>query len=133
MIIYRVEHLTQKSGNVFAGPYLASGHIDSKEWDINDDHLNMDTHPNPFFDSKLKKHFPFNDCYFKQYRSGFKSIDQLKSWFNDDQIRRLMSLGFVIVKYNVPNDNVICGKKSLVFRDYKISKRTVIYKNLKSF
>lgn len=44
---------------------------------------------------------------------GFKSIDQLRSWFNDEEILNLLLNNYKILKFQIPESKIIFGGKQI--------------------
>lgn len=109
-IIYRVE-----KNNL--GPYSFFGC--HSPWSERN-HNYSDSHPRPNEDGIKTSQFNF--------RYGFKSIAQLKHWFNELELAALAGHGFVIKTYSVRDTACQFGSKQVCFnyeeaiplREYKI-------------
>lgn len=111
--VYRVEHKDFENGNAFAGPYSASGINNASDWaDFSSDHGD-DNHPPPDKDLLLKTHNIIKNKNFDDYFFGFNSLDQLKLWFSNTELKRLFDLNYVIAEYI--SDTVIEGEKQVLF------------------
>lgn len=83
------------------------------------------THPNVWEDFKNKD----AERFFRtgNWNCGFKSKKQLKNWFIQSELKRLLKLGFKIVKI-IPK-KTIYGKKQVMFKD-RISTTEVKFSEL---
>jgi hypothetical protein len=98
MIVYRVEN---KNG---VGPY--DGTSDGSLWQTRD-HVEP-SHPGPKDDGI---DFERGEDY-----CGFASFEQLRDWFESEELVMLRKLGFRVRRISVPRSRVKFGKKQVVFR-----------------
>jgi hypothetical protein len=107
MKAFRVEHLTKKAyhSDCFAGPYGSSGSTCAKDW--TDRLHSAPLHPSPQDD--------IINCpsFFDEFICGFKSLNQLKSWFNSKELDNLKNLGFIIAEYTTSDS--LKGNKQIIF------------------
>jgi hypothetical protein len=107
LTIYRVED----EGGL--GPYVNLHSTDA--W-TETSHVNLDRTPGPGEDtivggsSCLALHINGAD------RFGFANLEQLCSWFVEQERRNLDRLGFKISVYEVPCRDAICTSKQVAFR-----------------
>jgi hypothetical protein len=109
--IYRVEHSTKRNrqkNKCFVGPYFRDSYRDV--WDKPRRHAVDENTPNPYLDKVLKLHM-ISDKYFY----GFKSLESLKSWFNEKELKLLKKINFTIREYEAKSKYVIHGDKQSVF------------------
>lgn len=100
MVIYRVQ-------DVYGyGPYN-SGNLD---WQTRN-HDSKQT-PHLELDILLKYKARYNHY---AYLYGFKSMDQLNSWFTKKELINLKLSGYKIVKLDIPDNKVIVGYKQVMF------------------
>lgn len=58
---------------------------------------------------------PRNIYILSDFYFGFKSIRQMRKWFNKVEYFCLLSSGFKVEKIKVPDENVVFGTKQCVF------------------
>lgn len=119
MIIYRVEHPRSKKG-----PYNSKSI--SWDWQTGNHNKSRNKHPTPDLDFKKKDSQEFFSK--KNYIFGFKSLKQLKNWFNNRELKRLESKGCKIYKIKIDGrSKVLLGKRQLAFkREYILEKEILI-------
>lgn len=123
--VYRVEHTDFENGTVFAGPYSASGINIAEDWaDVTSLGHGDDNHPPPTKDPLLKDHELIQKNNFENYYFGFKSLDQLKSWFSQTELQKLSELNYIIAEYTP--ESIIEGEKQLLFIPQPNTKRKII-------
>jgi hypothetical protein len=54
-----------------------------------------------------------------RYRFGFKTVEQMHSWFHDEAKEELVSRGFKLAKYEVPDSWVHVGGHQVAFEPTK--------------
>ena len=99
MIVYRVENADGR------GPYVGNPVPEM------DDAAN-DRQPMAWQDGLSEW---WNDGKANAYRYGFRTLEQIKSWFLPDQLTILARHGFRVTEYEVPQSHVLSGKKQVVF------------------
>ena len=105
MIVYRVEN------SDLNGPYYYADMFRS-DWTDSEKHEDNPDRPSPFEDGMC--HFA-NEL--KDYKYGFKSLDDLEKWFDGDDLDSLHSYGYSIVTIEVDFVNIIHGSKQIAFID----------------
>lgn len=117
-VIYRIEHKTDGYG-----PYNG---VVFHRWKNDRSHCEP-RNPSPWDDELIGEHWP---CLKKQheYRFGFESIEQLKAWFDADELERMFSLGFEIVAVkSYKCQRIILGQKQVIFRLKKNAKNPKVF------
>lgn len=105
MTVYRVEN---KEGK---GPYCGSSYFDWQT-EIYNSHRN----PSPIDDGIWDSDDYFdNTAYYSRYYYGFKSMEQYINWFNIENRLELLEKGYVLRRYEVPDEWVVEGYKHLAF------------------
>ena len=103
----------------------------NKGWDIMNDKYNPERdengsvprHPMPRKDSKIvqecEKRDIDADCLNDgEFRFGFLSINQLRSWFyNNDSLIELGKAGIILRIYSAPEENIIAGNTQCCFSE----------------
>ena len=118
MIVYRVE---DSKG---LGPYRHRTLGDDID-DILDGHSCCDKHPHPTRDAGLE-HFDMWSLT-GRHRFGFKSLRDLRNWFDDGCLDLLRNYGYRVVAYDVNRAWVDVGGYQVVFMTTGIRRR---YHNL---
>lgn len=108
MFVYRIEN---KEGE---GPYYRT---DSSRWCF-DPHTAETGRPGPYDDEGLSEYWTDMRLKIsKTYQFGFASLHQLCAWFTDAELKRLRSLGFEVVKYEMDQiEALVIGSKQAMFR-----------------
>lgn len=87
--------------------------------------FNRDKNPNAESDSALDLVYNMNSSktsYAKEYKFGFNSLDNLKSWFhNENDISKMEDSGFKISAYEVPINHTLSSDHQTIYR-YKSAK-----------
>jgi len=78
-------------------------------------HYNKDLHPAPDCDRILQKYFHLFDCD-TSYVFGFKSLDDLRRWFNDPIHLAANNEVLRIGVYSVPSYSVVDGQFQTIFK-----------------
>lgn len=99
MIIFRVEN------DDGIGPY----HGNMGDW-CDGSHNQMTGRPMPYEDNLDMNGLGWN------HRFGFDSMTKLLEWFSPIELRRLYTLGWRVVTFHVPDDQVRIGCKQVVFK-----------------
>lgn len=107
MKIFRVEHK-----NTGDGPYYDSTFRDA--WQ-SAPHSTSTGHIDPL---DIKSGFDYEQyedlC--RGWRSGFKSMNDLQSWFNENELDKLSQFGYIITAFEVPCNYVHVGNNQVIFR-----------------
>lgn len=109
MLVWRVEH-----ANNDVGPYVNIGYFGSGSLayqvclSLRDAHSTCTCHPPPSTDPGIDRP-PFYEeiC-------GFDSREKLDKWFHGFR-GKLKAAGFVVNKYEVPEDAVVVGERQVIF------------------
>ena len=118
MVIFRIEN-EQK-----LGPYYAT--YDSK-WQTKDHDKHPST-PGPNRDilKNCKNNTPLSTTFNEDiHKFGFKSLWQLKRWFNKQERLNLFHAGFTITKITISPKYVILAKKQLIFKDINTTREYI--------
>lgn len=117
-----------------AGMYQYDGLIEAAEGELNDN-ADKSVHPNPIWDTQLGfNELPnWMDWYF-----GFATLSQMRQWVYKAKWRRkLRELGYLLVKYEVPDEGFRRSQYQAIFHKYSatiVERRAVDYadKRMKS-
>lgn len=102
MLIYRIED------NSHTGPYR------SKLWDYS-------VHGSKEFPGNKNEtlyevlHNMFTEEEYKQFLCGFENEEQMLNWFSEDNIYKLLEIGFDIRVYECPVENVVIRDHQVFF------------------
>jgi hypothetical protein len=100
MIVYRYQN------SKGFGPYNGANWLKPDFAAMYRRHSNPKTHPSP-----RPSNYLANGCFL----FGFKSITQLKNWFNEEERNVLVNNGFKLLKFAVPDDDVFKFEHQIVF------------------
>jgi hypothetical protein len=104
MIIYRVEN------DAGQGPYrLGHGVMWNKLF-------NPEQRPFPSMDPGLEHILASKKDLIKDFFFGFNSLEQLRDWFEDEELISLDNIGFKIKTFDVPDALIIEGSAQLLFK-----------------
>jgi hypothetical protein len=81
----------------------------------------QDKNPNAESDNALSLVYNMNSSktpYAKEYKFGFNSLDNLKSWFHDQSdISKMKDSGFKISVYEVPKNHTLSSDHQTIYKD----------------
>ena len=117
MRFFRIEHcLTGK------GPYNSED-VNQELW--NEKSSNKKFRPVPEMDFSRCDVDLFYDKE-KSYLSGFDSVEQLKKWFSQNEIRKLKNLSFNLYKVKVKDDAyVLKGSSQVAFEEEDVLEKEI--------
>ena len=100
--VYRIQN---REGD---GPYRSLG---STDWMTSDHDLErgIDRNPAPFEDFGMETWKPMVDLHSDRLLFGFRTLKQLKKWFNKTERKRLVTYGYKVYQLQV---NRIVGESS---------------------
>lgn len=115
--VYRVEHESTRLDQnelFYAGPYDFSEITTVEDWCEDDQYHGDDKkHPCVYGDVFLKNDVP--NKWQEKYVCGFLSLKSLKNWFSPTELQNLTNAGFVIRSYTITEDQILRGKKQILF------------------
>lgn len=122
-LIYRVE--CKNSG---LGPYQSS-RIPLKSWSTRQH--GEGTTATPGYDPEIREYGEkqgwFDNGYIGHLFFAFESTESLYDWFTDKELSKLMAAGFIVKKYEVPEEFLVTGTYQVIFtQDSVVSKKELI-------
>ncbi len=110
--VFRIEHEDTGRG-CYKGLEGTNDFLDA----MYDKHANPRTHPNPYGDVGIGRNT-------KNYEfCGFKSMEQLKGWFTDEELSELGELGYKIVELADVEITAIGEKQILFIKPEELDKK----------